>query len=135
MNEKLDALRRRIENEHNLVNQRLSWLVASQAFLLTAFAISLNAPTGAMRPDYARANHLLVSLLPYVGLACIFILWLTVAGAIWSMTELRARADAIIQPEDLPIYSRAAIRRLGLAAPVAIPGVFLLLWLVLLIAP
>ncbi len=61
MNEKLEALRRRIEHEDNLVNQRLSWLVASQAFMLTAFAILLNAPLNSLIPAYYAANHLLVS--------------------------------------------------------------------------
>ena len=54
MNERLEALRRRIEHEDNLINQRLSWLVASQAFLLTALAISLNATPNQSRPPMWR---------------------------------------------------------------------------------
>lgn len=132
MNEPLDALRRRIEHEDNLVSQRLSWLVASQAFLLTAFAISLNASPDLKPPHYANSNHLLVALLPYAGVACILVLWLTLAGALWSMAVLRAQADRITQPGDFPIHSRAAIRRLGFAAPIAIPAVFLALWLAII---
>ena len=132
MNEQLDALRRRIEHEDNLVSQRLSWLVASQAFLLTAFAISLNAAPDLKPPSYAAANHALVAYLPYAGVACILILWLTLAGALWSMAVLRAQADKITQPGDFPIHSRASIRWLGFAAPIAIPAVFLFLWLALL---
>jgi hypothetical protein len=134
MNDRLEALRRRIEHEDNLINQRLSWLVASQAFLLTAFAISLNAAPAPRSPEYAVANRRLVELLPFAGVACILVLGLTVAGAIWSMAELRALAGRIGGPDDLPIHSRAPIRRLGLAAPVAIPGVFLALWLCLMAA-
>lgn len=133
MNERLEALRRRIEHEDDLVNQRLSWLVASQAFLLTAFAISLNAPQAPRSAAYAAASRMLVMLLPVAGIACILILGLTVLGAIWSMAELRGLARKVSGPDDLPIHSRPAIRRLGLAAPVAIPCVFLVLWLSLML--
>jgi hypothetical protein len=132
MNERLEALRRRLEHEDNLINQRLSWLVASQAFLLTAFAISLNAPSVPRVPSYASSNSILVDLLPAVGIACILVLGLTVAGAIWSMSELRVLARKISSPDDLPIHSRTPIRLLGLSAPVAIPCIFLILWLSLI---
>lgn len=134
MSEQLDALRRRIEHEDNLVNQRLSWLVGSQAFLLTAFAISLNAAPDLKPPKYAVANRVLVEWLPFAGVACIVILWLTLAGALWSMAELRAQADKVSLPEDFPIHSRRPIRWLGFAAPLAIPGVFLVLWLSIMAA-
>jgi Mn2+/Fe2+ NRAMP family transporter len=134
MNERLEALRRRIEHEDELISQRLSWLVGSQSFLLTAFAISLNAGTVAKEPAYAAANRMLVALLPPTGIACVLIVGFTVAGAIWSLSELRALAGQIAGPGDLPIHSRPAIRRLGLAAPVAIPCVFLTLWLALILS-
>jgi hypothetical protein len=134
MNEKLEALRRRIEHEDNLVNQRLSWLVAAQAFMLTAFAISLNAPPTSRLPAYAAANSALIALLPYVAIACIVIIWLTLAGAIWSMKLLRAQAAAITLPSDIPVQSIPAIRGLGLAAPIGIPIVFLIFWVVVIVA-
>ena len=37
--EALEIIRRRLEHEDNLVNQRLSWILMSQAFLLTGYAI------------------------------------------------------------------------------------------------
>jgi hypothetical protein len=133
MNEKLEALRRRIEHEDNLVNQRLSWLVASQAFMLTAFAILLNAPLNALTPAYYAANHLIESLLPYAAIACVFIIWITLAGAIWSMKILRAKAASITLPNDIAVQSPAIIRGLGLAAPIGIPAIFLVLWVVVIV--
>jgi hypothetical protein len=133
MNEKLEALRRRIEHEDNLVNQRLSWLVASQAFMLTAFAILLNAPLNSLVPAYYAANHLLVSLLPYAAIACVLVIWITLVGAIWSMTLLRAKAAGITLPNDIPVQSPAVIRGLGLVAPIGIPGIFLTLWLAVIL--
>ena len=35
----LEEIRRRIEHEDNLLNQRVSWIVSSQPFLLTGYAI------------------------------------------------------------------------------------------------
>jgi len=132
MNPNLEAIRHRIEHEDNLLNQRLSWLVGSQSFLVTAFAILLNGVQQEARiTPFANARHLLIALLPWVSLACIALLWLTVAGAVWSMTRLRAAA-AVLGPDDPPVHSPAPIRRLGLAAPVAIPAIFLVLWLALL---
>jgi hypothetical protein len=133
MNEKLEALRRRIEHEDNLVNQRLSWLVASQAFMLTAFAILLNAPLTSLGPASYAANQLIVSLLPYAAIACVIIIWVTLAGAILSMKLLRAQAAAITLPNDIPVQSPAAIRGLGLVAPIGIPCIFLVLWVMVIV--
>lgn len=132
MNPRLETLRRRIEHEHHLINQRLSWLVSSQAFLLTAYAVALNAPGTFSRPGYAALNHLLVRLLPGTALACVVILSLTLAGAVWSLDILRRAADAVRGTEAPPILNVAPIRWLGLAAPVLIPLLFLTLWLLVL---
>lgn len=129
----LEVLRHRIEHEDNLVNQRLSGLVGSQSFLVTAFAILLGGgQMDAPVTPLAHARLRLIALLPWVSLASILLLWLTIAGAIWSMARLRAAAARVAGPDDLPVQSVAAIRRLGLVAPVAIPAVFLALWLVML---
>ena len=132
MNAQIEAIRHRIEHEDNLVNQRLSWLVGSQSFLLTAFAILLNGPQQLRMPHYAGVSNAMVGLLPWVGLGCVAVLWLTLWGAIWSMKKLREEAAKVKDPGDLPVHSIAAIRMLGLAAPVVIPALFLMLWIVVL---
>ena len=132
MNPKLEIIRHRIEHEHDLINQRLSWLVSSQAFLLTAFAISLNAPASFIQPGYAALNHLLMNCLPLAAIACLGVLVFTLAGAIWSLALPHRSADALRGTDDLPVLNVAPIRWLGLAAPVLIPVVFLTLWIVLL---
>lgn len=132
MNPALEAIRRRIEHEDDLISQRLSWLVGSQAFLLSAFAISLNAPPAFVRPGYAAANHLLTSFIPCGVVGIIVVLWLTLIGAIWSLRILRTQAMRITTSEELPIYSSRPIRLLGLAAPLLIPLILLALWIPLL---
>jgi hypothetical protein len=54
--EALEIIRRRLEHEDNLVNQRLSWILSSQAFLLTGYAILLNAP-GELRSEVYVRHH------------------------------------------------------------------------------
>ena len=71
MNDKLQFIRHRIEHGDNLINQRLSALVGSQAFLLTAFAISLNAPKEFFSPHYEPVHRLLTHMLPVAGNASV----------------------------------------------------------------
>jgi len=135
MNPKLEAIRRRIENEHSLINQRLSWLVSSQAFLVSGFAISLNAPQDFAGAGYQEANRLLVRCIPYGAIACIVVLWLTLWGAIWSLNILRREANKACGDDDLPVLNHWPIRLLGLSAPLLIPGIFVALWIILLVYP
>src|SRR5437660_7609612 len=62
-------VRARLEHEAGLTVNRLSWLVASQSFLFTAYAITLNGvaagPGGAMTGRQA----MLCRLIPLIGVA------------------------------------------------------------------
>ena len=46
-------IRSQIEHEDNLINQRLSWFVAAHAFLFSAYAILLNAPSQVRLQNFA----------------------------------------------------------------------------------
>src|SRR5881628_2698690 len=64
-------IRQRIEHEDNLIVQRLSWLVASQSFLFTAYAIVLNGLTGSPPPAAGALMHQqmrLSRLIPLAGI-------------------------------------------------------------------
>ena len=132
MNPKLLAIRQRIEHEDNLLNQRLSSLLSSQSFLLTAFAISLNGPREFERPSYQIANHLLTHYLPWIGLGCIITLGLSMAGAMLSLARLRRMAAEFAGPDDMPVMSTPLIRALGSSPALLVPAFFLVLWMILL---
>ena len=132
MNEKLHFLRQRIEHEDNLINQRLSALVGSQSFLLTAFAISLNAPKEFYSPHYEAVHRVLTRLLPVAGIASVAVLLLTMLGAIVALRGLRKMADRLAAPDDPPVHSSMPVRWLGQAAVVGVPVIFLILWVALL---
>jgi hypothetical protein len=55
-----EIIRSQIEHEDNLINQRLSWFVAAQAFLFSAYAILLNAPSQLRLEGFARQQEMLV---------------------------------------------------------------------------
>lgn len=133
MNEKLQFLRQRIEHEDNLINQRLSWLVGSQSFLITAFAISLNAPatTSFYNIGYAVPHERLVHLLPVISIVSIVVLMITLCGAASALAALRKHSDRITTAEDIPIHSSTLVRLMGLSAAFVIPLLFLGLWIVL----
>lgn len=132
MKTELQTIRQRIEHEDNLISQRLSALLGSQAFLVTAFAVSLNAPPTFVREGYARANHLLTWFIPCGGIAIVLTFWSTTFAAVWSLVRLRRAAEKWSTPEDFPVHSPTAIRWLGLSAPILIPVVLLVLWIPLL---
>ena len=131
MNPNLQLLRQRLEHEDNLINQRLSWLVGSQSFLITAFAISLNAPKEFYNNSYIRVHERLLHLLPFVSIASIVVLMITLWGAIRALTSLRKSAERFTAAEDLPIFSPHSVRFMGLSAALVIPLLFLSLWAVL----
>jgi len=132
--ESFEVIRRRLEHEDNLVNQRLSWILTSQAFLITAYAILLNAPAILRSEMHQRHQALLMWLIPLSGIVTVSLIWLAIIAAILAMRDLRA--CAISQPgfESSHIQGRALTRLLGLCAPILIPAVFLLTWLLILFA-
>lgn len=114
------------------MNQRLSALLASQAFLLTAFAITLNAPKEFVKPDYQHTHELLLRYVPWLAISCIAFIWLGLLAAVMALRHLRGLAQEVAGPGDLPIISTAPIRALGQIAPLIVPLCFLLLWIILL---
>ncbi len=128
----LESIRHRIEHEDNLISQRISWLVNSQAFLVTAYAISLNGSLEAKPKGYLDASQFLLRSIPITGIACILLLWLTIVGAILAMADLRTLASKKEGFDPDLIQGRPLTRILGLSVPVFVPAVFLVIWVVLL---
>jgi hypothetical protein len=133
VNVKLQFLRQRIEHENNLINHRLSALVGSQAFLVSGFAVSLNAPVQFHSASYEAVHRLLPQLLPIAGIATIVVMLLSLSGAVLALNGLHKQCSQLETPEDLPVHSSLAIRWLGNAAVVGVPVIFFSLWVTLLV--
>jgi len=146
MNETLTALeyynliRGRIEHENNLIMQRLSWLVASQSFLFTAYAIALNGLAVPALPasvqGYVRQQIDVFHLVPVVGILTCALIYVSILAAFGAMREMRRLYRTRVHAEQagLPdVQSSASTQFFGAAAPVWLPLVFIAVWLFLLV--
>ena len=133
-----NLIRARIEHEDNLIVQRLSWLVASQSFLFTAYAIVTNGLTS--QPAQPACIHfsdqlqLLFQLIPIVGTLTCVLIYVSVLAAVLTMRRLRRSYHSRFGPEEdnlPPIQTHAPIRLFGYSAPVLLPLVFIIIWLIL----
>ena len=90
--EAYQLFRDRIEHEDNLIMQRLSWLMASQSFLFTAYAIVTNGLTASRSPGgNIYVNHLavLAKIVPVVALVNSLLILIAILGALKAIRELR----------------------------------------------
>lgn len=125
-------LRGEIEHEDQLINHRLSWLVSSQAFMLTAFAITLNAPVLFVNPIYAKLNRILYLLLPFTGMVSALLIYPSILGAIIALQRLQRHSRGRTPTDLPPIHGSPLTIILGHCGPLLIPWVFIVTWLVLL---
>jgi hypothetical protein len=135
--ERYQIFRNRIEHEDNLIMQRLSWLMASQSFLFTAYAIVTNGM--ATQPGSGGnvfINHLssLARIIPIVALLNSFLILVSILGALKAIRELRnayrKQSEVLVL---IPLQTSKGARLMGLSAPVLLPLLFLSVWLYLLL--
>jgi hypothetical protein len=129
--------RSRIEHEDNLIIQRLSWLVASQSFLFTAYAITTNGLTS-FDPKYAggflEQAELLFQLIPTVAICVALLIYISILAALRAIRQIRRLYLLKSPPGDLPpIQTAVTTRLLGMSAPLLLPILFVSVWLVLLL--
>jgi hypothetical protein len=118
----------RLSHEDDLVNQRVSWLVNSQSFLLTAYAITLNGLAADASKPLAIVQRKLLEMLPIVGVACVLLVCVALAGGLCAISELRCFASTKFPKDRLFLISKPTTQFLGVSAPVLIPLVFLVIW-------
>ena len=130
--EALRWIRARIDHEDDLVAHRTTWVVGSQAFLCSAYAIctaGVRAAEGVQLHKLAR----LQSLLPWAALLSLVSLLISISSALASMWHLRR----LVPPDDelhrAIIWGHPAVRHAGAAASIVIPLLFLSLWIAILI--
>ncbi len=132
--DRLESIRSRLEHEDNLVNHRVSWILTSQAFLLTGYAILLNTSVMLRSELHGRHHSLLMWLIPLIGIITVLVLWLAIVGALITMRDLRAAATTRSGAAVNDVHGRKITRWLGLSAPLVIPAVFLVTWLLIALA-
>jgi len=125
-------VRQQIEHEDNLISQRLSWLLGSQSFLFTAYAISLNGPTQMRLKPYESAVGLLILLLPLVAILSALLIGLAVLAGMWTMRKLRLGFRGYEIVELPPVQSTGGALLIGQFAPAFLPAMFIVVWLLLM---
>src|SRR5207248_6764479 len=130
-------IRAQIEHEDNLINQRLSWFVAAQSFLFTAYAILLNAPSPMRVEKFVTQQDILFPLIPVVAIGMSLLIYTTIFAAMRAMANLRRLLESHLNERERavlpPVQGYRLTLLLGQAAPILIPFVFMLSWIVLLI--
>jgi hypothetical protein len=125
-----NQLRSRVEHEDNLVVNRTLWLMAAQSFLFTAYAIGMNGPED-------RRHGILLRLLPLVGVISSALIFVGVAAALRAMVWFRGALRERVADESrlgLPPLQTPGGVNAGLAAPLLLPPVFIVVWMYLLLA-
>jgi hypothetical protein len=121
-------IQNRLSHEDDLINQRISWLVSSQSFLLTAYAITVNGLAADETKPLAHVQRKLLNLLPVVGIACVLLVCVALIGGLMAMGELRKFAATRLPKDRLFLISKPTTQYLGVSAPVLIPIAFLVIW-------
>jgi hypothetical protein len=128
-----ETIRGQLDRENELLIHRTTWVVGTQAFLFTGYAIALNAEgTGSPSPS-AMQERVLAGVLPWAAVASLVLLYLTIAAGLAAIVRLRSHLPDIPDGRLRMLEARWGTRLVGLAGPVLIPAVFLATWLVLLI--
>lgn len=129
-------IRSQIEHEDNLNSGRLSWFVASQSFLFTAYAIVISNLQPGRVPWVERQQHLLVSLIPVVSiLTCLLIYATILAGtvAIVNLRKLYRTHETSVINTLPPVQGYRLTQLFGQAGPLFLPPVFIGVWLLLIL--
>jgi hypothetical protein len=130
-------IRSQIEHEDNLINQRLSWFVASQAFLFSAYAILLNVPSQVRLQIFETQREMLFFLIPLVAIGVSILIYITVIAAMLATANLRRLLKTHMNEKESallpPVQGYRQTLLLGQASPLLMPFLFLVGWIVLLI--
>ena len=117
-------LRARFEHEDGLIVSRLSWLMAAESFLFTAYAIVLNGPVS---PHHGR----LMWLIPLVAIVSSALIFVGIVAAVRAMGWIRGLWSAGAADRSslgLPPLHTPGSMKAGLAAPLLLPLVFIAVW-------
>ncbi len=120
-----DMLHKELHYEHGLISNRTSWYVASQAFLMTAFAAS-----GSHDHDFP---WLAKWFLPVLGIISSLLIAISVHAGMRALDLLLGLVENLFREnpdlEKAPFDIRTPdIHKKGMLAPNWIPRVFLLAW-------
>ena len=126
-------IRSEIQFELSLINARVNWLIASQAFLFTPLIVGLRGDS--------LADALFYPVIPLLGIALCALVTIAILAAVWRSRQWRAKARqgayagagadgefSIVLPHTPQIPRMGLIGSLGVPFVLAATWVYLLLW-------
>ena len=133
--ESYGILRDQLQHEDNLITQRLSWLMGSQAFLFTAYAIVLNSPERPKNVLVGSLQDVLLGTIPIIGFLSAVLIYLSIIAGVLAMINIHRfahrRSDIAELSDSLPLRGRKLTFYLGFASTTLLPPLFIFVWLLL----
>ena len=122
-----------LRHEDNLINQRVSWLIGSQAFLLGGFATLINSGASTTTSSLSRLAGAMLTGLPIAGILAVFAGYVTILAAVMHVHGIR-RLLATRRYKTMPsLHNWHAVQlRMGLFGPLVTPLIFVAFWIIIL---
>ena len=128
------VIRAEIQFELSLVNARVNWLVASQAFLFTPLVVGANGGGIASNPLWPA--------IPALGVAVCLLVTISIAAAVWRGHQWRAKLEGTAYADERSHREFSVVAPLtpllpamGLVGALGIPLVLSVVWVWLLVWP
>src|SRR5262249_52946779 len=109
-----------------------AWVIASQAFLFSAYAVAVNAHVDQAAPQGGKQALLLVDLLPWITLLSLAMLTMTIVAGVIALVRFRSFFLATGAPRVRGLDAGLLPRAAGLVAPLCVPAIFLIAWIFIL---
>ena len=125
--------REEMRHEDNLINQRVSWLISSQAFLLGGFATLINSGGGGSVPAINNLKGVMVTGLPVAGILAVVAGYSTILAAVSHVQGIRQLMVNRSHRNMPSLHNWHTLQlRMGLFGPLVTPLIFVAFWIVIL---
>lgn len=128
-------IRGRLEVEDGLIINRLAWLMASESFLFTAYAVVLNGLAQPASSAGSESRSRLLHLIPAVGIISASLIYVGILAAVRAIAWLKRLCHERIADERSlglpPLQTPRGTVVAGLAAPLILPVVLVIVWVYL----
>ena len=125
--------REEMRHEDNLINQRVSWLIGSQAFLLGGFATLVNAAGYTPASSLNKLKSVMVEGLPIAGILAVLAGYSTILAAVIHVNGIRRHLRHRRFGQMPSLYDWHLVsRRMGMLGPLVTPLIFVAFWIVVL---
>ena len=133
-----NVFRGRIESANNLINQRIIWLVISQSFFFSAYAMILNAPVKAKNPLFEDLQLLMHNLLPFAAIASAILSYVAISVTLFDIPKLSRSFDEFcknssVDDVKLPhVMSSPLVNAIEIGTTMLLPLIFIVSWAIII---